>query len=196
MSFVKIVWRKLTLQQHCPVPTISEVFNSLQPSDTIWRHGSVLKQAEVTTCYLMVPSHYLNQCWLLISEIPWNSPKNNSTVNAQTIILCNEFEKLLPHLPRVNELNTLSSHLPFHGHSTEMVGQDSSTQTAIANICQHCTGSVKRQRLKPIMEQETEYLGTIMESKTIFAINYEIKDRPFTTNFSKSKIKVRQYENI
>ena len=42
--------------------------DSLWPSDTIWRHkyGSTL--AQVMACCLTAPSHYLNQCWLIISK--------------------------------------------------------------------------------------------------------------------------------
>ena len=42
---------------------------SLWPCDVIWwqRSGSTLVQA--MACCLMAPSHYLNQCWLLISEV-------------------------------------------------------------------------------------------------------------------------------
>ena len=35
-------------------------------------------------CCLTAPSYYLNQCWLHINELLWNSPDSN--------ILCNEFE--------------------------------------------------------------------------------------------------------
>ena len=28
-------------------------------------------------CCLLAPSHYLNQCWLTISEVKWQSPKGN-----------------------------------------------------------------------------------------------------------------------
>ena len=43
--------------------------NPLWPSDAIWwqRSGSTL--AQVMTCCLTAPSHYLNQCWLIISEV-------------------------------------------------------------------------------------------------------------------------------
>ena len=43
--------------------------HSLWPSDTIWRHriGSTL--AQVMVCCLMAPSHYLNQCWLIILKV-------------------------------------------------------------------------------------------------------------------------------
>ena len=38
------------------------MFNSLWPSDTIWRHKSGSTLAQVMACCLMAPSHYLNQC--------------------------------------------------------------------------------------------------------------------------------------
>ena len=47
--------------------------NSLWPGDVIWRHGTRLTLAQVMACYLTAPRHYLNQCWLIISEVPWHS---------------------------------------------------------------------------------------------------------------------------
>ena len=47
--------------------------NSLWPSDAIWRQRSGSTFAQVMACYLMAPSHYLNQCWLIIGEVPWHS---------------------------------------------------------------------------------------------------------------------------
>ena len=45
--------------------------HSLWPSDAIWqlRSGSTLIQ--VMACCLTAPSHYLNQCWLIISKAQW-----------------------------------------------------------------------------------------------------------------------------
>ena len=37
-------------------------------SDAIWRHRSRLTSAQVMDCCLTTPRHYLNQCWLIISE--------------------------------------------------------------------------------------------------------------------------------
>ena len=37
-------------------------FNSLWPSDTIWRHKSGSTLDQVMACCLTAPSHYLNQC--------------------------------------------------------------------------------------------------------------------------------------
>ena len=55
--------------------------NSLWPSDAIWRHRSMSTLAQVMACCLTAPSHYLNQCWLMISEVLWHSPNTNSTEN-------------------------------------------------------------------------------------------------------------------
>ena len=49
------------------------VFNSLWPGDAIWRHGTMSTLAQVMACCLTAPSHYLNQCWLIIGEVPWHS---------------------------------------------------------------------------------------------------------------------------
>ena len=38
-------------------------------------------------CCLTAPSHYLNQCWLIISELLWHSPESKVTSSAQVTIL-------------------------------------------------------------------------------------------------------------
>ena len=55
------------------------------------RSGSTL--AQVMACCLTAPSHYLNQCWLIIHGVLWHSPKIHSTGSAQNIILLNELKK-------------------------------------------------------------------------------------------------------
>ena len=55
--------------------------NSLWPSDAIWRHRSMSTLAQVMACCLTAPSHYLNQCWLMIREVLWHSPDSNFTEN-------------------------------------------------------------------------------------------------------------------
>ena len=42
------------------------IFNSLWPSDTIRWQGTESTLAQVMACCLMAPSHYLNQCWLIM----------------------------------------------------------------------------------------------------------------------------------
>ena len=41
------------------------------PSVEIWRHISGSTLAQVMACCLTAPSHCLNQCWLIISEVLW-----------------------------------------------------------------------------------------------------------------------------
>ena len=41
--------------------------NSLWPSDVIWQHRSESTLAQVVAWCLTAPSHFLNQCWLIIS---------------------------------------------------------------------------------------------------------------------------------
>ena len=43
--------------------------NSLWHSDTIWRQRSGSTLAQVMACCLRALSHYLNQCWLIVSEV-------------------------------------------------------------------------------------------------------------------------------
>ena len=57
-------------------PGTNQDLNSLGPSDSIWcwRSGSTL--AQVMACCLTAPSHYLNQCWLIISKVLWHSSED------------------------------------------------------------------------------------------------------------------------
>ena len=42
-----------------------------------------VKLAQVIACYPMAPSHYLNKCWLNITEVLWYSPEGSFTEPAQ-----------------------------------------------------------------------------------------------------------------
>ena len=68
------------------------LINSFWPSDAIWwqRPGSTL--AQVIACCLTEPSHHLNQCWLIISEVLWHWAESNFTASTQALILYNDFE--------------------------------------------------------------------------------------------------------
>ena len=63
----------------------------LRPCDVIWRHGSRSTLAQVMACCLTALSHYLNQCWLMISEVLWHSPDSNFTENTSDIYCSIEF---------------------------------------------------------------------------------------------------------
>ena len=60
--------------------------NSLRPSDAIGQQRSGSTLAQVMACCLMAPSHYLNQCSLLISDILWHSPQINFIVRIQATV--------------------------------------------------------------------------------------------------------------
>ena len=47
--------------------------NSLWPSDVIWRHRAGSTLVQVMAWCRQAPSHYLNQCWLIISNVLWHS---------------------------------------------------------------------------------------------------------------------------
>ena len=47
--------------------------NPLWPSAAIRRHKSGSTLAQVMACCLTAPSHYLNQCWLIIIKVLWHS---------------------------------------------------------------------------------------------------------------------------
>ena len=47
--------------------------NSSWPGDAIRRQGTRSTFAQVMVCCLMATSHYLNQCWLIIGQVPWHS---------------------------------------------------------------------------------------------------------------------------
>ena len=54
--------------------------NSLRPSDAIWQQRTGSTLAQVMACCLTAPSHYLNQCWLIISKVMWLSCEGNFTI--------------------------------------------------------------------------------------------------------------------
>ena len=54
-------------------PRMLLVFNSLWLSDAILQQGSGSTSAQVMTA----PSHYLNQCWLIINKVQWHSKEDN-----------------------------------------------------------------------------------------------------------------------
>ena len=93
------------------------IINSLWPSDAIYRSGSSLSQA--MACCPMAPSHYLNQCWLFISDVMCHWFESNFGLSAQATILYNElinytYKITAPSLPGANELS--SSRAEENGH--------------------------------------------------------------------------------
>ena len=50
---------------------------SLGPSDTKWSHRSEWILAHVMACCLTTPSHYMDQCWLIITQVQCHSSEEN-----------------------------------------------------------------------------------------------------------------------
>ena len=89
MKVLSCVIQHLLIQNHVAHLVCQCAINSWWPSDALWWHRSGSTMALVMACCLMAPSHYmyLNQCWLIINEVFWHSPKGNFTRNTQDIYL-------------------------------------------------------------------------------------------------------------
>ena len=74
-------------------------FNTLMPSDTIWRHNFESTLGQQISCCLTALIHYLNKYWLIINGVLRQSPKRNFTGNAQDINSQNELEKYTCKIP-------------------------------------------------------------------------------------------------
>ena len=91
---------------------INFAFNSLRPSDAIWRQWFWTTLAQVMACCLTAPSHYLNQCWLIIRGVLWHTSESSFAGIAQGIDSGYEFEKdILKNIfksPRGQWVNSIS----------------------------------------------------------------------------------------
>ena len=78
------------------------------PSDAIWRQRSGSKLAQVLACCLTAPSHYLNQCWLIMSNVLWHSSEGIIMRRSEDINQLNKIEipflESHPDFPGANEL--------------------------------------------------------------------------------------------
>ena len=82
--------RKVSFSFWCMMQQKHSYLNSLRHSDAIWhwRSWSTLVKLHVMACCLMVSSHYLNQYWLITTEVlRWYSPGCSFTGNVEDIYL-------------------------------------------------------------------------------------------------------------
>ena len=83
--------------------------NSLRPSDAIWRHRSMSTLVQVMAWCCQAASHYLNQCWLVISKVLWGSREDNFTRDTSAVNHKHWLEKYISKIsfkfPRVKWLN-------------------------------------------------------------------------------------------
>ena len=72
----------------------------------IWWHKSWSTVAQIMACSLTAPSHYLCQCWLIISKVPWHSSESNfkRCLSHHSLKLAWKSLKFCLNLPRTNEL--------------------------------------------------------------------------------------------
>ena len=88
--------------------------NTLWPIDAIWRYRSGSILARVMACCLQ---DHLDQFWLLITELLWDSPESNFTVSVQASILYNELEiytfESIAASPRGQWVKLTSRKIPF-----------------------------------------------------------------------------------
>ena len=67
----------VTTNTNCWLWKLWENFiNSLWPSDAIGWHTTGSTLIQVMACCLMAPSHYLNQCWFIISQVLCHSSQS------------------------------------------------------------------------------------------------------------------------
>ena len=74
-----------------PIPG-KTVFVSLWASDIIWQQRSRSTMVPVMAWGLTAPSHYLNQCWLIIKCVLQHSHERNFPWNTHIINLQDDFE--------------------------------------------------------------------------------------------------------
>ena len=112
------IWLHLETTRKLYGYRLSIHFNSLRPSDAIWRQWFWTTLAQVMACCLTAPSHYLNQCWLIIRRVLWHTSGSSFAGIAQGIDSGYEFEKDIMKIifksPRgqwVNSLNLCDAYM-------------------------------------------------------------------------------------
>ena len=146
-----------------PLPILQVWLNSLWPIYNIWWHRSGSALVQVMACCLTAPSHYLNQCWLLASNILWHSPGSNLEMTGQAPNLYNEFEKYTFKIsatpPRCQWVNGTCKHIYWTSNKKlaphirwEILHLLCCTQhiviLAIPSVYEQCSGITFRQSSK------------------------------------------------
>ena len=90
---------------HYQGPHLLRWINSLWPSDAIWRHISGSTLIQVMACCLTAPSHYLNQCWVIISTDQWLYLRATSQEIPQPSVTKISFNKISFKSPRGQWVN-------------------------------------------------------------------------------------------
>ena len=138
MFYTLCWWFPIVLIVFTVYPVSADLFNSLPPSDAIGRQRSGSTLAQVMACCLMTPSHYLNQCWLIISKVEWHSSKGKFTRDTPAINHWNYLENLIPKIsfkfPRGQWVNSLPPSDAIGPAKWPMAADDLVTRRARASV--------------------------------------------------------------
>ena len=92
----------------------SKIDDIMQTSQKLWSFtGSTF--AQVMACCLMAPSHYLNQCWLIINEVFRHSTGGNVIANAVDTLIHHPGNKVLIGSPYSYTC------VSWHGRTSDML---------------------------------------------------------------------------
>ena len=83
-------------------PLNTQWVNSLGPGDAKWRQSYGSTSAQLMACSLTAPSHYLNQCWLIISEV-------------QVTFIIRAISQEMPQ-PSITKIHLKIAYLNFHSN--------------------------------------------------------------------------------
>ena len=75
---------KISVQSY-PLEEVNLTHCGLVSSDAIWQQRSGSTLTQVMACCLTAPSHYLKQCWLIISKVHWHVHEGNFTRDISAI---------------------------------------------------------------------------------------------------------------
>ena len=126
-----VSWKIIKLQIAKISSNSNICLNLCSPSNARYKHIFGLTLAQVVACCLITPSHYLNQCWIHISDALVITFLFLLTVIAQATISYNRPEihsskitAISPYLPGANEL-ILSVHIfsCMHMHKWTLLSQ-------------------------------------------------------------------------
>ena len=115
----QVIWKMLPFpRSSCHVSLTMEKkvsVNPFWPTDAIWWHRTESNLVQVMAFCLMAPSHYLKQCWLIISKVQWHLFVGNFIEILQTsstkIGLIINYLKFHSNLPRANEVRDKTLHM-------------------------------------------------------------------------------------
>ena len=95
------VWHREAMYNN--LPRLYWWRNSLGPSDVTWWQRTESTLAQVMPCCLTAPSHYLNICWLIISDIHMRAISQKmpqpSITKISSKITCLKFHSNIPNFP-------------------------------------------------------------------------------------------------